>query len=203
MTSKLFSQIEATIPKMHGWCDLPKAFTLASIVIALRPRIIVEIGVWGGRSLLPMALACKETGCGFVHAIDPWTPEASVVGQPDEHAKWWESMPHELVYQSYLKHISDAGVGAIVATHRMTSDEALKQFKGMTQIQLAHIDGNHAEQALRDIQNYCPLVSKGGIVVLDDISWSGGNVQKGADWMLKNGFVGLYPLGTGAVFLKL
>jgi len=37
---------------------------------------------------------------------------------------------------------------------------------------LVHIDGNHdTEFVLKDVLNYVPLVKKGGIILLDDISW--------------------------------
>jgi hypothetical protein len=43
----------------------------------------------------------------------------------------------------------------------------------------------------------------GGVCVLDDINWSGGSVGKAAEWLIKNKFMELYKLGTGAVYVKL
>jgi predicted O-methyltransferase YrrM len=202
MTSKLFQKIEDSIPRMHGWCDVPKAITLASMILALRPKIVVELGVWGGRSLLPMAAACKEASCGFVYAVDPWKPESSIIGQTQEHSDWWLKADHEEVYQSYLKFISSAGVGAFVKTLRMTSNEALSKLNGMA-IDIIHCDGNHGDQAYQDAVNYSPLVRRGGLWVADDLSWEGGYVARGIDHLLKNGFIELYPLGTGAVYQRL
>ena len=41
------------------------------MVLALRPAVVVEIGVWRGSSLLPMALALKELGRGQIVGVDP------------------------------------------------------------------------------------------------------------------------------------
>ena len=65
----LFSQIEA-LPMIGDWCPLDKAKTLAAMVLALRPAVVVEIGVWRGSSLLPMALALKELGRGQIVGVD-------------------------------------------------------------------------------------------------------------------------------------
>ena len=202
MNAIIFNKLQYNIPKIHGWCDVEKALTLASIVIALRPKVCIEIGVFGGRSLVAMALACKEVNGGVVHGIDPWKAQVSVAGQTEADAQWWSKIDHEKLYQDYLKLIADAGVSAFVQTHRMTSDEAFPKMK-WDAVGLLHVDGSHTEQAFRDIMNYSPLVQKGGICVADDIEWAQGYVKLGFEYMKGIGFVELYKLGTGAAFMRL
>jgi predicted O-methyltransferase YrrM len=76
---QLFEKIDDLFERqLPGWCTKEKAYTLASLVIGTRPAVIVEVGVFGGRSFLPMALALKELGKGMAIGIDPWSPAASV-----------------------------------------------------------------------------------------------------------------------------
>ncbi len=49
MASHLFAQIEELVPKLDGWCVPEKACDFAAIILALRPALSVEVGVWGGR----------------------------------------------------------------------------------------------------------------------------------------------------------
>ena len=58
----LLANIVTTCGTMHGWATAEKCCTLASLVLANKPALAVEIGVWGGRSLLPVAMAMKAIG---------------------------------------------------------------------------------------------------------------------------------------------
>lgn len=69
-------------------------------------------------------------------------------------------------------------------------------------IDLLHIDGNHTEQALRDVDRYASNVIIGGMLVLDDLDWEGGGVQKAKARAMELGFFELYPLGTGLVLQR-
>ena len=44
-----------------------------------RPKVIVELGIFGGRSLLPQALQLRDNGDGgIIYGIDPWTKAAAL-----------------------------------------------------------------------------------------------------------------------------
>ena len=201
MKSKLFTDIEKIVPTLDGWCDVEKALTLAAIVIGNRPRVTVEVGVFGGRSLIPMAMAVADTSCGLIYAIDPWSRQESVLGQKEEDAKWWRELDHEAIYKSYLSGLERSGAGAVVKTIRSTSIASIHVFS-VGSIDLFHLDGNHGEQAFADIKLYYPKLAKKCVVVLDDLAWSGGFVGKAADFLLENGFERKFDLGTGAVFSR-
>jgi Methyltransferase domain len=201
MTSKLFTDIEKIVPTLDGWCDLPKALTLASVILATRPKLTVEVGVFGGRSLIPMAMAVHETLCGFVWAVDPWSAPKSSAGQDAQNAEWWSKCDHEMIYTNYLKGLDRAGVGAVVKTIRSTSEAAAGHFYNGS-INTFHLDGNHGEQALADMRIYLPKLAKQCTAVLDDLAWGGGYVGKAADLLLQNGFERRFDLGTGAVFIR-
>ncbi len=184
-----------------GWCDLDKANALAAMVVALRPKVIVEIGVFGGRSLQPMAQAMRTLGKGIVIGIDPWSKDASIDGMADQaNIDWWNHLDHEAIYQRCVEHIKISGVEAFVNIIRAKSDDV---DPSQWQIDLLHTDGSHEETAFRDVTRFAPHVRRGGLVVCDDISWTSGAPKRGVEWMLKNNYIELYPLGTGAVFQRI
>jgi len=205
----LYQEILKATERMHGWCSHGKQLTLANLVLAINPKVIVEIGVWGGQSLVPMAMAVTEV-CNMVpeyvfpkiYAVDPWAVVESVKGQEGADLKWWQDEmgqpQHEHVYNCFIAKLMELGLRERVTIKRMTSDE----FVSPPSIDLLHVDGNHGPQAIKDVQKFAPAIPSGGVCVLDDLNWQGGNVGKAAEWLKVNGFIELHPLGTGAVYLR-
>ena len=66
-----------------GWCSIAKGEFLVDLVLKHQPKVIVEIGVWGGRSLIPMASALKSLGEGIAYGIDPWDSLESAIWRDD------------------------------------------------------------------------------------------------------------------------
>lgn len=203
----LHQQILKATDGMHGWCERGKRIALANLVLALYPKTIVEIGVWGGQSLIPMAMAARSisnpTYRPKVIAIDPWDAEASVKGQDSKDADWWGKQigqqHHEMVYQRFIAKLHELGLREIVEVIRKPSDAV----NPPPVIDIYHCDGNHSNQATVDIMRFAPSIPSGGVCVLDDLNWSGGGVTRGAEWLKQNGFLELHPLGTGACYMKL
>lgn len=204
MGHNIFNQIEETIPGMDGWCPVDKAFTLASLCLGLRPKIVVEIGVWAGRSLIPMALACKQNGFGKVYAVDPWSRQASVAGQPKDHEEWWGRVDHESIRLKFMVSLNRFDL-TNVTVMQMTSDHARNQFSG--EIDILHLDGNHGMQAVGDAKSWCSLIRPGGIWIADDIAAKDWNVPESLEILKSNGFIELYqsitPEASWAVYQKL
>lgn len=194
----LFAEIERVLPDGGTWCTVDKASTLASIIIGLRPAIVVEIGVWRGGSLVPMLLAMKTIGVGRAIAIDPWAAPASAADQGEVDRKWWSDVDHEAAYQAFLGRLSVLGLEALCTVCRRRSD----QCEPPDAIGLLHVDGNHGPQAVRDVERFAPKVTPGGILVLDDLGWTGGHVGRARDLAHTLGFRELYPLGTGVVMQR-
>lgn len=200
IVTSLFQQIDELIPTLHGWASVEKAVSLASYTLAVKPKVCVEIGTWGGRSAVPILLALKEVGSGKLTCIDPWSPDESTKGQTTEIDKeWWGSVAnHELVYQHFQYTVDKFGLRPYCETQRISSEEA----HAPPIIDLCHIDGNHGPQAYTDTVKFASNVRQWGICVLDDLDWVGGHVRRAEKWLLENGFIMLHPLGTGAVYLK-
>lgn len=185
---------------MGDWCSPEKAFTLYSMVIAHRPKVVVEIGVWEGGSLIPFALAAKMIGNCKVIAIDAWSPETSAAGQIPVNAAWWAKAPHEEAYQKFLGRLMQFGLASIVEVQRGPSDTALRPMC----IDILHIDGNHGPQAVADVKRFAPNVPVGGYVILDDIGWDGGHVRRAGEELEHTlGFDPRYELGTGQIYQRI
>lgn len=201
----IFSHITNLLDKdkgrvRHGWCSPAKAHILAASVIALRPETTVEIGVWGGRSFIPMALAHKEIGRGVAIGIDPWNPEASAEGQVHELDKdYWRKIDHQLVYEDFIRAVNEIGIQNCCRIERKRSDEV----EPPKRIDILHIDGNHSDQAIKDVQRFAPNVRKGGLCFMDDIDWTGGGVRRAVARLQEMGFVQLYKVDEGACFQRI
>jgi hypothetical protein len=202
--SELFTNIPLLISKsrkpvhIEGWCSLDKAFDLAASVLTIRPKVVVEIGVFGGMSLIPIALALRTVGYGQVIGIDPWSMEESVKGMTGKDLEWWTSLDHEFIYRGFMDAVIAEGVSNQVVVLRQTSQQAAVP----EIIDILHCDGNHGEQAVADVKRFVPNVRVGGLVFLDDVGWAGGAVGRAAEWMMRNGFIKLYDRDTGAMFQR-
>lgn len=174
------------ISAMHGWTTPEKARLLYELTLKSKPAVAVEIGVFGGRGTVAVALALKELGAGRIYAIDPWSAGESAKGQVEPIAeKWWGEQDHEAVYQSFLWHMRKQGVEKFVAVRRETSDVTVVP----ENIGLLIIDGNHGEQAVVDAKKFAPQVVLGGFCLLDDLDWQGGWVRRAEEFIKSIGFV--------------
>ena len=203
MSVPLYQRVEEANFKLQhwGWCDLHKANTLAAMVVALRPKLACEIGVFGGRSLIAIALAMKDNGAGKIIGIDPWSKEAALEGMNDPaNIKWWSELDYEKVRETCLATLREFGVESQVEIIRSKSDDV---DPSQWVLDLGHIDGSHEETAYRDTIRFAPSLRVGGLWIMDDIGWVSGAPKRGVEWLLANGFVELYPLGTGAVFQRM
>src|SRR5580704_14076834 len=87
----------ACMDQVHGWCSHQKASILIDLIASIGAKTIVEIGVWGGKSLLPMAYTLMRVGLnGKIYGIDPWDNQASIEGVTHEsNLAYWSQVDHE------------------------------------------------------------------------------------------------------------
>jgi hypothetical protein len=198
----LFLGIAETHAKLEGWCDIQKAYTLASMVVALRPEVTVEIGVYGGKSFIPMALAHRFVGSGKIIGIDPWSKEVAVSVQPTnnpQHKEWWSKIDIEAIYTGFSRKIDELDLRNYVTIHRKES----KFVSPPPKIGLLHIDGAHNDVAISDAKTYGPRVAFGGFCIMDDTDGGhGDSPAKAEKHLLTIGFKRLYVLGTGSVLQR-
>lgn len=155
--------------QLVGWCSRQKASFLVEQILMRKPETIVEIGVYGGKSLVPMAYALKINGRGKIYGIDPWSAECSLEGvQNASNIAYWGTQDYEAVLYHLIKKIEKFDLGEQVELIRATSKEA-PLIQG---IDLLHIDGNHSEHtSYFDVTKWVPLVKEGGLIIFDDMTW--------------------------------
>jgi hypothetical protein len=178
------------------WCSSEKAVSMAAAAFTLRPTLCVEIGVWGGGSLFPVAMVLKELGGERkVWAIDPWNPNASGEGYTGENLEWWTTKAnHEWAHNYFQKILNETGTFQFVKVVRGKSDNVVAPDK----IDFLHIDGQHTDQAVRDADRFAGKVRVGGMCVLDDLGAFDGHVDRAANRLRGLGFVELYRIGDAA-----
>jgi len=168
--AEVFTLIVAAEQRLVGWCSREKALTMVRMILEERPRTAVELGVFGGRSLVPCAAALRHNGAGVIYGIGPWS-QAVAVENPtnDLNDAWWSSVDFSLIKQEFFRFIAGTRLTDQVAVIEAKSERAATLFD---QIDFLHIDGSHSPiNAAEDVIRYVPKVRSGGIVVFDDLDW--------------------------------
>lgn len=198
----LFKIIDASIDvSLNGWCSKEKARLLAMLIVANRPAVTVEIGVYTGKSAIAMALAHKHAKHGQVICIDPWSAKASMEGYDDKNMEWWGTVNHEAIYKEFIENVIKFEVSPFVEIQRAKSNDV----EPPKDIGVLHVDGQHTEQAVRDVERFSPNVIPNGIVIMDDTDWQNAGqfqVRAAVERLTGLGFAELCKVGTGAVFQR-
>lgn len=172
----LADRIRDALPHIEGWCTERKALWLADLITSNRCLAVLEIGIYGGRSLIPMAMAVQSLGAGGkVHGVEAWSNSVAVATETNaENDAWWQTVDLKAIKKGFLRSVALNEVADTVVVLEMSSDEAFATISrtGLGPFDLVHVDGSHSEvQALRDVEMWSGLVRPGGILVLDDIGW--------------------------------
>lgn len=154
-----------------GWCPLDKAKYLYELIEEHEPEVILEIGVFMGKSFLPMAMAAKQYG-GKAIGIEPFSLAPTQEGvNPKDNDKWWAQVDYKDMERRIDGGIIRYKLENTVTIIKKTSKEALAEMPA--EIGLIHQDSNHSEAvSYWETQNYAPLLAEGGFYVLDDIDWA-------------------------------
>ncbi len=132
----------------------------------------MEIGVFGGRGTIAMAMGHQTTGTGHVVGIDPWDVAASLDGHNDPaNDEWWGKLDHEAIYRHCVAALEQHGLMDYCRIVRERSDAALRLFPDES-IWVLHQDGNHSEDiSTREVELWAPKLRPGGYWVADDTDW--------------------------------
>jgi len=171
--NELLESIKQILPSIHGWCSFEKASKFVEFIIDRKPDLCVEIGVFGGSSLVPQALALKENKKGKIFGIDPWTNDAALEAmQSEEHKKWWSDLDIENIYNHCCHNLIINNVDKYCSLIRDKAENVVDRFDNES-IDILHIDGNHSEElSYKDAVLYLPKLKSGGLVFFDDIWWT-------------------------------
>lgn len=133
--------------------------------------LIVEIGVFGGASLLHLAPHAAAANIRLV-GVDPWGTLSEMNGLPlgDAHAVTTAFLADlERDLRAVLEDLNYDHVELV----RKTSEAAAADFAAQS-IDLLFIDGGHSfREVRRDLNNYLPKMKRGGAIIGDDFDWPG------------------------------
>ncbi len=174
---KLIHELLGEVPiDFGGGCSEAKAGRIAELIIGSGATIAVDIGVYRGRSFLPMGAAFQWLGSGIAYGIDPYS--ATAARQTDDHevgdvlVGWADEQDWDAIRAHVQALIDDRSLSRFAQLIRETSEVAASRFPPGS-LDLIHIDGNHDRAAVElDYELYRPRVRPGGFIVLDDISWA-------------------------------
>jgi|SRR5262245_7467695 len=186
--------------RLEGWATLDKMRVLASIIFKLRPRCVVESGVFGGRSLIPLALACRAIGHGHVTGFDPWSAACALQGEHrPEDADWWSrSVDYEAIYKGFVRAVLDFDLTAWCSWHRLPSRTGAAWHPPRS-VDVFHQDSNHSELvSCQEVRLWCAKVRPGGIWVFDDSDWP--TQRKALAALAERDYDLLHDAGTFQVF---
>jgi predicted O-methyltransferase YrrM len=159
------------LPSIDGWCSAEKAMDFIDLVMEVKPKVYVEIGVFAGKSVFPVASALKYLGEGVIFCIDPWDKMECMkyltlkMDQP--HLIWWGKVPFDKLHSAFLNNVKRYGLGEQCITIKSSAQNAVSQIDGS--IDILYIDANYSEQlGLEIAQLYLPKVRSGGYIWLND-----------------------------------
>lgn len=183
-----------------GWCTLDKAGCLIDYVNEIcestKDPVCVEIGVYAGKSILPVALELQRNKKGTVYAIDPWSNESAVEGYDGDNLIFWKNRNLALYLNIFKDSIKEFNLENYVSIIQSTSDDA----PAISNINLLYIDGQHTIQALKDAEKYATQVELNGYCVVDDVNW--GEVSEVPEYLKSIGFEFVNSVDVAQVFKR-
>jgi predicted O-methyltransferase YrrM len=167
------------VTEIAGWLDPKVAAAMRVLILEERPGIVVEIGVYAGKSLINSALALKENGYGKIYGIDPWRTKDAVNGMaPEENVSFWANTDLNDVHTACMCAIWEHEVEDYVVIIRSRSQDCADLFDGRfdfdanSSIDILYIDGAHSEKSsCLDVEKYLPRVCHGGFIWVDDTDY--------------------------------
>ena len=158
------------VKSLQGWCSPQKALLLYSLVREHKPAKVVEIGIYGGRSIVPIAAALKDNAAGEVWGIETWSGSAATAYRTGiANDFWWMNIDFTKIKGDFLDFVLRHDLHDTIRVIEAPSDRCGGLFD---RIDMLHIDGNHSMYgAAQDVVNFVSKVPAGGIVVYDDINW--------------------------------
>lgn len=170
---------------LQGWCSEEKALLFFDLAMQVKPKVCVEIGVFGGASLFPVAYALRNLGQGIIIGIDPYE-NAECIKDMDsvaakEHIAWWSRVNLYDVYDYFIDNLTLYGLYDYCTIVKKSSSHAIHE---INHIDILHIDGHISEaQIFQDVALYLPKVNPGGYIWIGDTL--GFNKQKGLELLLE------------------
>lgn len=156
-----------------GWCWREKSDFLYNLAAKAEPyRNIVEIGVFGGRSLLPLVAGAEFNGGilrgSLVRGYDIY--ERHPAENKEGAQEWWDKIDYEKLHHGALTLMDRCGFKFSVIEKLSSVDASL--LHGRDTLAILHIDGSHRTwDAMEDVMIWNRKLCVGGHLILDDTNW--------------------------------
>ncbi|UFS83218.1 class I SAM-dependent methyltransferase [Rhizobium sp. T136] len=162
--------IELAEKSLEGWCSREKSMAIVKIINDIKPEICVEIGVYGGRSLIPAAAALRANGKGAIYGIETWRPDVATEHATNEvNDEWWTKIDFHSIKSDFYRFVAEHDLASQVRLIEAPSASVSGLFDT---IDYLHIDGGHSiYNAAEDVIHYSKKVRKGGAIIMDDANW--------------------------------
>lgn len=162
--------------EIYGWASSARISQYVDFVKKIKNGKIIEIGVYGGASLLEICDIC-ENNQNIIFGIDPWETNNYSNGNllnentnPTLNEFHYHMSKNRKMLEKIIKEEKyDRFVNLIVEK----ASEASKKFDDKT-IDLIYIDGAHDYRSVfQDLQIWYPKIKKSGLIWGDDYNWEG------------------------------
>lgn len=177
---------------LHGWCTVEKAKKIIELVQQKVPNLSVELGVYAGRSLLPLTVACKHYNPNSkVIGIDAWSKDASLEGKNnEENDEWWEKIDYNFFMNYTIELLKRFNSFDITELWREKSVDVASKFSDES-IDILHQDSNHSEEvSCSEVELYWNKLVHGGYWIFDDTNWS--TTQKAQNLLISKGYTEIF-----------
>lgn len=169
--------VKTNLNSIEGWCPLEKSMYMIDLIEQNQLDSYIELGVYCGRSLFPVALAMKHLVSNpHIVGVDSWNLTNTLQGIPDQQKdvhrdSWWSRLDHNKLYLYTIGVMKKFNVDRVVHLIRTSSLDYV-QFVESKSISMLHQDSNHStEISLGEVDAYYDKVKIGGFWVFDDTDW--------------------------------
>ncbi len=149
---------------------------LLKVAQELRPKTIIEVGVWKGRSAIAMAKKLKEYGSDFsILCIDTWLG-AQEHFQEQFRAAMNRKNGYPQLYRQFIHNVISQKQQDVIVPLPLSSLAAAQLLAKMdVKADLIHIDAGHGYYEVKsDISAFWPLLKPDGVAIFDDYGgWQG------------------------------
>ena len=166
---------------------------LTDAVEALRPSIIVEVGVWKGASTIRMAARLRELAIdGVVIAVDTWRGAWDQWKQEDPFQELSSLEPSHEIFATFLSNVRATGLEDYIVPLPLDSINAAQILHHLNILpDVVHLDAGHDQAAVASgIRGWWPLLKPGAVLI-------GDGYRAGGEWPgVKRAFDNYFrPLG--------
>lgn len=167
--------VERYASDTQGWNSHHKY--LVEAIDTFAPRIVVEIGVWKGGSVLTMAQRMKNAELdGVVIAVDTWLGSSEIWSNKELFDGLRVKNGYPTLIKTFITNIIQFGLQDYVILLPLDSVNAACLLRDMDiHPDVIHIDGGHAYDVVSaDLKVWWDLLRPGGILIGDDYeAWPG------------------------------